>query len=1507
MAMVNIEAIYQVSFVDQLYTTYLEITSNTETSRRDAIQGDKIEGLVAEHGQVFAMLLSKFALPKVDRVPPRSKVKGKQPHTRKIRRFQSSEFSLMIGEKHSRDFLLTGQTLLRQGKRKEAVAFFQQAVKYSAAYQLTQGYPNGWMARLYNTILKIRLERHGFGSYNDLSNYLEELVEVTERRSANDISEDAPVVTTDCDLTLKLVLTFLIMLSVELDAIEITFAAYDLYSKLFQDNESKFFFLNDQVQVYASRILMTCNGKTASQDILLVSAVSLNDNEADRSKTDKQLFRSVASRRNVPTNGFLITLMSSTFRDIGELQELEREISLSLHECFRLKCFGSGADSTTRVIVDLTSKANTTNPMMRCNRISLLSLCLSDELLTETHHEGNLCQISSTACQKITRSTFQDEQTTKFMYSQTVLGVLENYRSKICSLSVQGQCLRLTIREPVKACLVLQNHGRCIQQVFQLVKTTSREESSVRGPPGHMYREEEDIANEIDEFSMADMHMNLLAKQYQVPCQTNVLYYHDPLDNTGSSVKADDYIPECLSGVTEISKQLKQFCRLRRDEFEGDHYAMVVDANDPEDCSSDLKCSQLHDGLFERDFQSATFPPKRDIRSQSLTLSDPESPGQWEQEEALTSEAECDENILGRVIFQKARHSRRIRLAELHHHLKKTEVSESSLVIEQKRFPLILKGKDDYVTKDQITTETRQMNNPLQSSTYSQQGSSRNENQHSSPTSEITSETSSLADKKVTTCSCELNASTLVPVSGSGRFIIEQDEKSNSALFINLQDQTDREIHINCSMKDKNCTSKRKHEDFESLRNPTNDSQGTDTTENNDRIVRCIPVTKKTDSKWGNGAKARGKDHEEISKIAPAKEKTFSPDVIGVESTTERAADTSNLRISATEKGENHENHVESKIDFDKKVDRKEDEKCISTMCSSKDFDEDRKATQGRVNFENRSSQIGIRTMRGSESGSLTTDKHQGPADHSETDINSSTTTKSFGGARPKILPKGTRKDRFVRFGANDSSLCYRKNKTSRTGLDAGFIARHADDKDRLSFLLPGYENKDALKVPGNHVYDGLCTSSSVCGKWLNREYLPSDKRFLHCNYDAADLRPFPAKDTFEDRGGVQNISRSLVSHEENVPDERKGGKFLRAVTNGNCSLLKSHKEEGLENLTQTKQFEDSTDCSILAMFTGCGSRDARDDMETIANEYSREMETSDCIPVYPETVSKDLPHTEKLSTLLGSFQQTLTKTIRLVASTNANVHRPDRELQSVEKIGIQEETTRSTEREPVIAAGVDEPRRRRESIQATNPTLLAEPKPIATPVQESPRAVCSHYQRRCLVSFPCCGKFYPCHRCHNESDCSEDQARAINATHIRCAICSHEQEIDETSQKCGSCKATMSEYFCVTCKHFTSVDKNPFHCEKCGICRIHRDRSFHCDVCNVCLDKRLEGKHKCRPDSGHEECCICLEDAFSGCQILPCSHKVHKDCAIAMIQNGVRTCPICRHPLFGQLQNNSQ
>ena len=176
----------------------------------------------------------------------------------------------------------------------------------------------------------------------------------------------------------------------------------------------------------------------------------------------------------------------------------------------------------------------------------------------------------------------------------------------------------------------------------------------------------------------------------------------------------------------------------------------------------------------------------------------------------------------------------------------------------------------------------------------------------------------------------------------------------------------------------------------------------------------------------------------------------------------------------------------------------------------------------------------------------------------------------------------------------------------------------------------------------------------------------------------------------------------------------------------------------------------------------------------------------------------------------------------------------------------------------------------------------------------------CEHYQRRCQVKFECCNVFYSCHRCHNSSkECSRETAKASEATHYKCNNCDHEGRIDENSQHCSSCKVKMSAYFCSVCKHFSCTMKNPYHCEKCGICRIHKDKSFHCDVCNICLDKRFENKHKCRPNSGHEVCGICLEDVFSGCQVLPCSHKVHRECAIEMIHNGFRNCPVCRYPLY--------
>ena len=70
------------------------------------------------------------------------------------------------------------------------------------------------------------------------------------------------------------------------------------------------------------------------------------------------------------------------------------------------------------------------------------------------------------------------------------------------------------------------------------------------------------------------------------------------------------------------------------------------------------------------------------------------------------------------------------------------------------------------------------------------------------------------------------------------------------------------------------------------------------------------------------------------------------------------------------------------------------------------------------------------------------------------------------------------------------------------------------------------------------------------------------------------------------------------------------------------------------------------------------------------------------------------------------------------------------------------------------------------------------------TPLQDSESAgirqwLCEHYQRLCRVKFSCCGKFFPCHRCHNNSGCPNDNSKAREACSVECSVCSHQQEVN--------------------------------------------------------------------------------------------------------------------------------
>lgn len=49
-------------------------------------------------------------------------------------------------------------------------------------------------------------------------------------------------------------------------------------------------------------------------------------------------------------------------------------------------------------------------------------------------------------------------------------------------------------------------------------------------------------------------------------------------------------------------------------------------------------------------------------------------------------------------------------------------------------------------------------------------------------------------------------------------------------------------------------------------------------------------------------------------------------------------------------------------------------------------------------------------------------------------------------------------------------------------------------------------------------------------------------------------------------------------------------------------------------------------------------------------------------------------------------------------------------------------------------------------------------------------------------------------------------------------------------------------QYTCLVCNLFDDEDKDQYHCDGCGICRIGgRTNFFHCEVCNMCLPLQLK------------------------------------------------------------------
>jgi len=166
----------------------------------------------------------------------------------------------------------------------------------------------------------------------------------------------------------------------------------------------------------------------------------------------------------------------------------------------------------------------------------------------------------------------------------------------------------------------------------------------------------------------------------------------------------------------------------------------------------------------------------------------------------------------------------------------------------------------------------------------------------------------------------------------------------------------------------------------------------------------------------------------------------------------------------------------------------------------------------------------------------------------------------------------------------------------------------------------------------------------------------------------------------------------------------------------------------------------------------------------------------------------------------------------------------------------------------------------------------------------------CTHYDRGCLLQCDKCDEFWGCRLCHTEMD-------RFKVKKVQCKKCYNIQSSD--TQTCTKCGDVFGEYFCNVCHLFSNnPDKQIFHCDECGICRIGtRDQFVHCDKCDMCIGILGIETHKCFQNTWTNNCPICFNPLFNSVTpVIPikCGHAYHVKCLQEYLKHDYRCC-VCK------------
>jgi len=182
----------------------------------------------------------------------------------------------------------------------------------------------------------------------------------------------------------------------------------------------------------------------------------------------------------------------------------------------------------------------------------------------------------------------------------------------------------------------------------------------------------------------------------------------------------------------------------------------------------------------------------------------------------------------------------------------------------------------------------------------------------------------------------------------------------------------------------------------------------------------------------------------------------------------------------------------------------------------------------------------------------------------------------------------------------------------------------------------------------------------------------------------------------------------------------------------------------------------------------------------------------------------------------------------------------------------------------------------------------------------------CFHYERNCLIVAPCCGEIYGCRVCHDEF--TKEEHGPMDRTKVTEIICKECHTRQPCSNRCVnlSCSVTeFAKYYCDKCNLWMGLEKKPFHCEDCGICRVGgREQYRHCSVCSMCIHAEAFETHICFKDKYKNHCPVCREDMHTSrhtSQDLPCGHAIHTHCFRKLAGFDYR-CPICKKTVMNHV-----